>query len=1001
MDSRGTPRRTALLRTTALVGLSLGVASVLPAAVLLAAVISTPAMAQATGGAGWGGAGTGGAAGQAGSAGTGVGSGAGGAAGTAATPNGFNGADATSPDSQGGGGGGGYSFTATGDVTSPSTGGNGGTGGAGTEVSGSGGGGGGGGDGVRITSGSAVTVSAVVRGGTGGFGGAMGALGSYGAGGGGGAGIVMQTASGLTIRAAVSGGQGGTGGVQPYSDGAGGGGGGAGVILLQGGALGIAAAVTGGDGGLDAYYSRGNGGSGVVANAAAQVTVAGGITVAGGSSSGVGIGSGGAGLVLSGGGTLENAGIIRGGDGGTFSSAQTWGGVTGGTGNGGASGFVPYSSAPVRGGVGVIGTGLSIVNAGTIAGGTGGGVQANAIELSGSNNRLELRAGSVITGNVVVAGGGSNNVLAVGGTTASSFDVSQIGASVQYRGFDRFEKTGASAWTLTGTNTAALPWTVQQGALLVNGSLTNSTFTVDGGLLGGTGTIGTTQINAGGTLAPGNSIGTITVAGNLTFASGGIYAVEVSPTTADRTNVTGTATLAGTVQATFAPGAYVNKRYTILHADGGRGGTTFSTLTTSGIPANYAASLGYDPTNVYLDLVGVLGHGSGGLPGNAQNVANAINGYFNNGGALPPNFVSLFGLSGASLTTALSQLSGEVTAGAQQAAFQLGNQFLSVMLDPLGYGRGGFAGAGGPAGAALGYAKSPRIMGKAPASDVVAAVPLGWSVWGSAYGGANKTAGDARVGSNDVTARTGGVMAGADYRVAPGTTLGFALGGGLTGWDAANGLGSGSGDAFQAGLYGVTRPGPWYLAGALSFTQQWAKTERTAFAGDRLEGRFAPQTYGGRLETGWRYVTPTGAITPYGAVQVQRYHVPEFSEADLGGGGYALAYAGRNTDAMRSELGARVEHFTLLSDQALLALHGRLAWAHDRISDPTMTAVFQALPGSSFAVAGATPASDLALLSAGAEVRLASGWALAARFDGELASQAQTYSGTGTLRYAW
>ena len=69
-----------------------------------------------------------------------------------------------------------------------------------------------------------------------------------------------------------------------------------------------------------------------------------------------------------------------------------------------------------------------------------------------------------------------------------------------------------------------------------------------GGTLGGTGTVGNTTIN-GGTLAPGNSIGTLTVEGNLVFAAAATYLVEVSPTTADRTNVTGTATLAGTVQA--------------------------------------------------------------------------------------------------------------------------------------------------------------------------------------------------------------------------------------------------------------------------------------------------------------------------------------------------------------------------------------------------------------------------------------------------------------------
>jgi len=41
------------------------------------------------------------------------------------------------------------------------------------------------------------------------------------------------------------------------------------------------------------------------------------------------------------------------------------------------------------------------------------------------------------------------------------------------------------------------------------------------------------------------------------------------------------------------------------------------------------------------------------------------------------------------------------------------------------------------------------------------------------------------------------------------------------------------------------------------------------------------------------------------------------------------------------------------------------------------------------------------LTSAGAELRLANGVVLLAKFDGEFASHSSTYAGTGTVRYAW
>ena len=85
----------------------------------------------------------------------------------------------------------------------------------------------------------------------------------------------------------------------------------------------------------------------------------------------------------------------------------------------------------------------------------------------------------------------------------------------------------------------------------------------------------------------------------------------------------------------------------------------------------------------------------------------------------------------------------------------------------------------------------------------------------------------------------------------------------------------------------------------------------------------------------------------------------------------------------------------------MLSLRARVAWAHDWVSDPTLTALLQTLPGASFIVNGATPARDSVLVSAGAEYRLGNGVALAAKFDGEFASRSSTYAGTGTVRYTW
>ena len=553
----------------------------------------------------------------------------------------------------------------------------------------------------------------------------------------------------------------------------------------------------------------------------------------------------------------------------------------------------------------------------------------------------------------------------------------------------------------------------------MNGSIAASSgLTVDAGaLVGGVGTLPSTTIN--GALSPGNSIGTITVNGNLAFGAGGAYLVEVSPAAADRTNVTGTAALNGTVLAIFAPGSYITKQYTILHANGGVGGA-FASLS-GNTPANFSANLSYGANDVFLNLTAALGQQQqlGGLNQNQRNVASAINNFFNNGGALPPNFVTPVradrGESGERADAVVGRGGYRRAAGriSTDQPILLPHARSAWSMASGGGGGFGFAPGGGALRLAADEAQPPEIalayakVLKAPPAPSAAILGSRAGMCGPAgTAGTNRTQGDpVVVGSHDVSARAGGYAAGLDYRIWPGTTVGVALAGGFTNWGLASGLGGGASDAFQAGLYGVTRSGPAYLAGALSFAEHWMATDRIALLGDHLTARFDAQSFGGRLEGGWRFATFVGGIAPYAAVQTQRFHTPAYNEADAILGGFGLSYNARNASDTRSELGARFDQALPLASAAVLALHARAAWAHDWVSDPTLMPVFQALPGASFIVNGATPVPNSALASAGGELRFLNGWlngwALGGRFDGEFAGRAQTYAGTGTLRYVW
>ena len=238
----------------------------------------------------------------------------------------------------------------------------------------------------------------------------------------------------------------------------------------------------------------------------------------------------------------------------------------------------------------------------------------------------------------------------------------------------------------------------------------------------------------------------------------------------------------------------------------------------------------------------------------AGNVATALNTAFNSGDALPSKLAPLLNLTGGSLSRGLSQLDGEVSIDAELGAIQLMNEFLNLMLDPFVDGRlgGGADGGGVGNGRAMSFAPDAQTVlppEVALAYDGVLKAPppapfqRRWTIWGASYGGDNTTSGVASAGSSNVAAATYGFAAGMDYHYSPDTIFGFALGGAGTNWDLLSGMGAGRSDAFQTGVYAITRSGPAYVAGALAFANHWFTTNRSALR-DLLTAKFDGQSWG-------------------------------------------------------------------------------------------------------------------------------------------------------------
>ncbi|MDZ5696728.1 autotransporter domain-containing protein [Chelativorans sp. M5D2P16] len=451
----------------------------------------------------------------------------GGAGGTPLSPDGENGV--------GGGAGGGGSV----DQTT----GFGGTGGNGGDDGGPGGTGGAGGTVGKTTSvDEANTANVAGTDGEDGTNGSGAPSGGGGGGGGGGVGWLIEGTGNSSNTAIITGGAGGSGGMEGGAGSAGGGGGGqgaAGVLVTNGGSISLSASsrIEGGQGGTggdgDAAVADagagGDGGTGTVLTSGGIVANASGSEIVGGAG-----GGGGATADVDGG---------RGGDGGAGVSGSGFfltngGSIRGGNGGSGGTSATAADGDPGTGGAGIMGSDLNIINVGAISGGMSGHadpgdrVHANAITFTGGTNRLELRDGYSFTGNVVA--NGASDTFALGGDTdpANPFDVTDIGSGGQYQGFEAFEKTGTSTWTLTGTTTAVTPWTLIAGTLSVSsdGQLGDSSgaLTFDGGTLRNTAAFTTARdivLDAGGgtfrTEADLTANGVIGGAGTLTKSGAG------------------------------------------------------------------------------------------------------------------------------------------------------------------------------------------------------------------------------------------------------------------------------------------------------------------------------------------------------------------------------------------------------------------------------------------------------------------------------------------------
>jgi outer membrane autotransporter protein len=620
---------------------------------------------------------------------------------------------------------------------------------------------------------------------------------------------------------------------------------------------------------------------------------------------------------------------------------------------------------------------LTLSGNNTYSGGTGvdaGTLQAGAENMFGSG-AMNVASGAVLDLNDfnqtfgTLSGGGD---VLLGAATLTTGDATDGTFSGAISGDGGLTKESGGAFRLTGTSTYTGPTTVNAGKLIVDGTIASEVTVNDGGMLMGSGMIGgDAMIMSGGMYAPGNSIGTQTIAGNLMFASGAVLQVEVNAAGAsDKIIVNGTVNLTGAaLQVLAANGAYRPKtNYTIIENDGSDAVTgTFASITSN--LAFLTPAVFYnagDGNDVVLRLERTSEFCSVAKTKNECNVATALDQFATNNDL----FLAVLNQTAAGARQAFDALSGEIYATVSGVLADDSRYVRDAVLGRLmqaghtGRGDGSAAlAAAGPQSASIdANAMTLGSGSKSLGEDMPASAPAPLAFWTRAFGAWGDFNGDGNAATADRD--LGGFVSGMDANIGGSWRAGLATGSSFSNVAVDARHSSANVESYYLGGYLGGMAGAFAMRGGGMWAWNDIDTSRAViFPGfyERQKASYDADT--GQLFGEVAYPTQMYgmALEPFGGLAYVSIDGDNFQES---GGPLASLRGSADQDVGYSTVGVRAAT-TLYWGAMQVVPHISAAWQHAFNGVTPDAALAFASNGVGFTVYGVPLAEDTALIDAG------------------------------------